>query len=340
LDAVTVTPVQFPGRLLHAKAYAALRVDKKNRRGFVVITSGNATVRGTGIDPKSNIELATCVVDPQGLAEFDELMLSLVRRTPSEKALVKQSRFLRPLALFSRGTFYHRWQGSLSAETRFSFQLTERGEEAARGDVDAFPGYDSESDSKSRDPVDIEEAFKRKPKTLPATFWRTYAVETVLGHWLPAGISQLVEDCVDRTADTYVSAVERHLTDERIQDVSLKLKDEMRQFKRKGWTKGDERLVDGWHRKVARFKSDKGLIKLRVHPYESLPSILTGETRAAVLRAESSLRARLAGKQAAGTRRLIKRYLNKEVELTELDREFDRLSAEAAAKLAQRRVPR
>lgn len=337
---VTVVPVQFTGRLLHAKAYAALRVEGKVVSGFAVVTSGNATGRGMGIDPKSNAELAARISDRQGLLEFNAMVSRLATKSPSTETLVRQSRFLRALALFSRGRFYHRWQGSLSSETRFSFLLTEAGKAAARGDADAFPGYDSDAETKSRDPIMIERVFHRRPRALPRSFWKVYAVETVMGHWLPDAIARLVDERVADTAEGYVNAVAQHLSDERVTKAADELKKEMERFQANGWTKAGPRLVDTWQKRVVRLRTDHALIRLRVHPYEQVPQLLNSETRSAVLQAALSLEQRLAGKATTGTRRVVKAYLDKSLTLAELDASLAGLAEDASRLLTTRRTGR
>lgn len=335
---VEVVPVQLTGRLLHAKAYGALRIEGTTAAGFAVITSGNATGRGMGLDPKSNAEIAACITDRQGLTEFDATVSKLVTNAPSTETLVRQNRFLRALALFSRGRFYHRWQGSLSAETRFSFTLTEAGKEAARGDAGAFPGYESDAETKSRDPVMIETVFRRRPRALPRSFWKVYAVETVFGHWLPEAIARLVDERVAATAEDYVEAVAKHLSDKLVDDAAGVLTAEMIRFRDKGWTKAGPRLVETWRKRVVKLRTDRALIRLRVHPYEQVPNLLTAETRTAVLRASTSLEKRLAGKGATATRRVVKDYLGRSLTLSELDTELAGLTEKASALLAPRRA--
>ena len=127
LKLVRIVPIQFPCRLLHAKAYAAISPEGAASKGFVVVTSGNATRRGLGLDNNNNVELAVLVTQQSALFDFEKLMRELVNKSVSTRKAMQQDRFLLALALFSSGTFYHKWQGSLSSEIRFKFDSHRRG---------------------------------------------------------------------------------------------------------------------------------------------------------------------------------------------------------------------
>ncbi len=210
LDLVTFVPAWFPSQLLHAKAYAAIRPGKKPKRGFVVITSGNATERGLGLIKRlSNLELAMVSTDESYLQLFEQMMAEMVLSPPPMEKALKNDKYLQAFALFSSGEFYHRWQGSLSAEVRFKLTLTKKGLRSQREENPNFPGYRRTAKTISRDPLNLEKIFERTPKPFPLSFWRTYSVETALGYWLPRPIAALVDEKLSGAVDPYMIEIQK-----------------------------------------------------------------------------------------------------------------------------------
>jgi hypothetical protein len=205
LKLVRIVPVQFPHRLVHAKAYAAISPGCAGSKGFVVVTSGNATHPGLGLASNSNLELAVLITQRSALLDFEKVMRELVKKSVSVSKAMQQDHFLRALALFSRGTFYHKWQGSLSSEIRFKLTLTDTGRKARSRGETAFRAYQPDADTVSRDPLSIESIFQNIPKPFPPRFWAIYSVETLLGYWLPNPVSEVVNRKLSEKVAPYIA---------------------------------------------------------------------------------------------------------------------------------------
>ena len=134
---VKVLSVRVPGHLLHAKAYAAVKLPDQEK-GFIVITSGNTTRPGLGLSRASNLEIATLLTEQDSLVEFVDIMRELGKHQISAQLAITQDEFLKALALFGSGSFYHRWNGSLGAEMRFTLTLTRKGKKSTRRECQRF----------------------------------------------------------------------------------------------------------------------------------------------------------------------------------------------------------
>ncbi len=329
---VEVIPVQFPGRLMHAKAYAAIQPGEDNvKKGFVVVTSGNATDPGLGLREKSNLELATVLTDPDSLIAFEEIINQLAGHEVSPADAVKQDEYLGALALFCRGSFYHKWQGSLSSDIRFKLTLTEKGKAERQRNQATFEGYEPDSDSMSRDPLLIQDIFNRIPKPFPDAFWRTYGIDTLLGYWLPEPVAKLADDVLDQRVDPYLDEIDKHTKPRRVRRRSRLLKRQVKEWSSNGWIKDDLSVIQSWVERVKKFGKNKDLLKSRLHPFEKLPEeILVGESRATVRRTFDLLREQLMSKPVLkGTKAVLKKFIVNSMTLEDLDKEFDRIAKAA-----------
>jgi hypothetical protein len=268
LNLVRVVPVQFSQRLLHAKAYAAVGPERTVRKGFLVVTSGNATLRGLGLDDASNLELAVSITQQTELANFEKLIRELVKKSVSERKAMQHDRFLRAIALFCSGTFYHKWQGSLGSEIRFKLTLTDAGKKAKRRGEMAFSEYQPDSDTVSRDPLKIESIFQKIPRPFPPRFWAIYSIETLLGQWLPGPVAIVANHRLSEEVAPYVSAVRKRTSAKTVDEVVRQLLSEVKAFKRRGWIEENSSIIGTWRDRVMRFRENEDLIKLRIHPYE------------------------------------------------------------------------
>lgn len=330
---VTVVPIQVRGRLLHAKAYAAIS-GAGDSDGFVVVTSGNATERGLGLAKNANIELATVSTTSSDVSGFKALFEELAEHEVSEKDALRQDRFLLALALFSAGAFYHRWQGSLSAEVRFKLTLTEAGREERKRNAAAFRRYEADSDTMSRDPLEIGKIFETTPKPFPSSFWRTYAVDTLLGHWVPAPIAELVDDKLSRDIAPYVTAIAGRTAPPKVRRIARELVADIEEYASKSWITETPAVVDKWTERVKRFRENDQALKLRIHPYERVPDVLDSSSRAAILHMERTLSAQLGSKiKIGGTKGVVDRFLRGELTRAQLDRAFQELADDAAESL-------
>ena len=163
---VKFIPSAFPERLMHSKAYAIVTRpggSTGNRKGFVVTTSANLTRRGMGLDDDGNVELAHVSRDAKDLEQLLAIGQRLEESAVSPKRRLKQDEFLFAIRLLTAGTFYHQWQGSLTAEVRFKLRLTDVGRKLGIREQGPLirRGYQTNADSVSRDPLGIARVFRR-----------------------------------------------------------------------------------------------------------------------------------------------------------------------------------
>jgi hypothetical protein len=332
---VSVIPVQFPGRLLHAKANAAIRPGDQQKKGFIVVTSGNATQRGLGLVEASNLELATTTTDVSALANFERLIGDLAKNAVSPQYALKHDTFLLGLALFSSGVFYHRWQGSLSAEIRFKLTLTAKGRKARASNAQDFRGFLPDGDTISRDPLGIESIFKKAPKPFPRAFWRTYSVDTLLGYWLPRPIAVLVDRKLSDDVEPYMDAIQKCTTAKKLATILKGLNADVEGLRESKLIKEDHSAVTAWADRVADFRQNRDLIKLRIYPYTRVPEILNTDTRTLVLEAVSVLRAHLDRKKKhMPTKKAIDQFLRGDLTPTQLNDEWEELAEIASKSIA------
>jgi hypothetical protein len=328
---VKVLPVQIPGHLIHAKAYGA--IGDRNGSGFVVVTSGNATRRGFGLDPNANLELATVTAERWHVAQFKSMMDDLATHGMSEEHAIRHDDFLRALALFSSGSFYHRWGGALGSEIRFRLTLTAKGKKARRSR--SFRGYRSDSDTISTDPLNIEKVFERKPKPFSRSFWRTYSVDTLFGYWVPEPIAQIVDDKLTQSMLPYIEKVKQSTSDAIVGTVAKKRAAEVTRYAKKHWIKENRNVVSEWSARVRQFRENDELIALRLRPYQRVPELLSGESRAAVLEATRSLRLQINSKRKLfPVKSVLAEFLRGRMTRAQLDEEWKRLGDSCRGKVA------
>jgi hypothetical protein len=327
---VKVISVRVPGHLLHAKAYAAIK-PLSQEKGFVVITSGNTTRRGLGLSEACNLEIAALITERESLVEFEGIMRELAKHQISEQLAMKQDEFLQALALFSSGFFYHRWQGSLGAEMRFTLALTSKGKKARSENASQFREYQPDGDTMSRSPIDIENVFRKNPRPFSAAFWRNYAVDTLLGYWIPRPVAEIVDQKLAQDVKPYLDEVRKLTTPTRVTSVVSELKNDLKDFRRRGWVKEKPTVIDGWQDRVTRFRHNADLIKLRIHPYQRVPEVLTSETRQAILETAAVLREHLHyRKRLMPTKSVVAEFFAGRLTVAELDHEWSRVGRTAS----------
>jgi hypothetical protein len=325
-----ILPVRFPGHLLHAKAYAAIGSGDRDKSGFVVVTSGNATQPGLGLVGASNLELAIAATDSQSLAAFEGIIADLAKKQVSGQVAMQQDLFLRALALFTSGEFYHRWQGSLSAEIRFKLTLTPKGRKARKENAPEFSDYQTDSDTISRDPLNIERIFDKAPKPFPQAFWRTYSVGTLLGYWLPRPIAKLVDLKLSDDVEPYMAAIRQHTSTQMIAAIVKRLQADVIRFNKSKLIREGTSVVDTWRERVMDFRKDKELVTLRIYPYTRVPDLLSGETRSAVLEVVNILSNQLGRKKKLSpTKGVANQFLCGKLTQAQLDREWVGLAEKA-----------
>ena len=336
LEHIHIGPAWFDGRLFHAKSYALIgprNTTSGVRRGFVAVTSGNLTRRGMGLDDNPNVEFVHLTDDPAVLEEVRTVTRDLVRnRRPPERYDRRNNDFFLGLSILGSGEFYHKWEGNLSSEVRFTLTLTEAGQAERRRNNQAFAGYDSDSGSISQDPINITRIFDQAKRPFPPRFWATYSVDTLLGRWVPMGIAEAIDRVLDSNVQCYVDEIAIATGPQALAAIKKKLRSQVRRFRKSGWIKETDEAVDRWEQKVTDLSSKTELISLRVLPYEKLPDILDTANRTMILKLVAHARApEKLGKAPRGLKRILGSALN--LEALDWKAEIDLLQSEAKLKL-------
>jgi hypothetical protein len=336
---VKVLLVQVPGHLLHAKAYAAIKPYSKEK-GFVVITSGNTTQRGLGLSDASNLEIATLTTEHELLVEFVDIMHELAINDVTDQREMEQDEFLKALALFSSGVFYHHWRGSLGAEIRFKLTLTNKGKKARLKSSSDFNGYQPIGNTMSRSTIDIQNVFRKIPKPFYPQFWKNYAIDTLLDYWVPCPIAKIVDQKLDEDVKPYLTEIHKLTTPQHINSMVEELNAEVSRLRNKGLIEETQSIVDVWQDRVMRFRNNIDLIKLRIHPYRRIPQLLTSETRLAILETATALREHLSDKKTLSpTKSVVVDFFAGKLTLEQLDLEWSRIGQEVVIKSATIRRP-
>jgi hypothetical protein len=305
-DNVVVDPVSFPNQLMHSKAYAVVTrrpQEKGKRTGFVITTSGNLTQRGLGLDSDNNVELAHVSRETEDLDSIVNVAKRLRQSVVSAQQRLRQDTFLFAIRLLSSGDFYHRWSGNLKSEVRFRLQLSEAGKKLgaqARG-IFRDRGYEGDTESVSSDPLRMERVFSRIPKPLPPEFIRMFTVDTVLGRWMPAEISELVKVRLDRDAEPYLNEVRRLTAPGSLRACIAKLREDVAELRSARVIEGAGDVVDSWEEKVRRLRENDALVKRIVFSLERLEEPLAEMDRTLIVQTYESLQGSVEVKGPRGT---------------------------------------
>ena len=308
IQKINIFPVYFNGKLFHAKGYGLVsELDKitNKRRGFVVTTSGNLTKRGLGVDSESNIEILNITKDSDSINDFFNLIKEL---SVAEEYISKQDEFLLALSIFSSGDFYHKWEGGLSDRVRFSLELNAKGEKEYKTKNSIFNEYKNESNTISKDPIDLQVVFENFPKPFSRQFWATYSVDTLLGRWIPRDIAAMVDEKLKDDAEQYIVAINEATTPRILEFIKRKLLMEVKFFKDQQYIDGNPKeIVDSWIVKVEKFRKNHDLIKCRIFNYEKIPELLDSSNRTLIMQTFNGLQERLnMGVQHKGVKSLIR----------------------------------
>ncbi|MBD2019494.1 hypothetical protein H6F43_04750 [Leptolyngbya sp. FACHB-36] len=285
-------PINFKGRLFHVKSYGL--VSSKTQKGFLATTSGNLTRRGLGIHENSNIEIVEITHDSASLSQFIRITKELREDyCASRKLIAEQDDFVLALRILQAGEFYHKWEGNLSSAVRFQLTLTEKGKESQKVNK-IFKGYQSDSNSILRDPLNLQQVFSKIPKLFPERFWAAYSVDTLLGRWVPRGIANLVDETLEKDFLPYLKKIEEITSVENLKLKEAEIREEVEIFKKKDYIEGDvDKLVSGWRDRAEKFHSKQELIKLCIYKYEKVPEILDSANRRLVRQTFECLRDQL-----------------------------------------------
>ena len=120
-------------------------------------------------------------------------------------------------------------------------------------------------------------------------------------------------------------------TPTRVTSVVSELKNDLKDFRRRGWVKEKPTVIDGWQDRVTRFRHNADLIKLRIHPYQRVPEVLTSETRQAILETAAVLREHLHyRKRLMPTKSVVAEFFAGRLTVAELDHEWSRVGRTAS----------
>jgi hypothetical protein len=214
---------------------------------------------------------------------------------------------------------------------RFTLTLTSKGKKARAENASQFREYQPDGDTMSRSPIDIEKVFSKNPKPFSAAFWRNYAVDTLLGYWIPRSVAAIVDKKLAEDVKPYLDEVRKLTTPTRIASVVSQLKADYTDFRRRGWIKEKPAIIDGWQDRVTRFRENSDLIKLRIHPYQRVPDVLTSETRQAILETAAILREHLRyKKRLSPTRGVVAEFFSGRLTVAQLDNKWSRVGQAAS----------
>jgi len=336
-DSISFTPVNIPSKLLHAKIYAVVSKTKpksENRKGFIAVTSGNLTQRGLGIDKnkKSNVEALEIIKKAASINEFVKIIEDI-----KKKYILKtdtQDKFLLMLRIFSLGCFYHQWDGNLGNNVRFKLTLTTKGKQARAVDDQLFPNYTRDSNTISRDPLNLSSVFEVVPKPFPPRFWATYSIDTLVGRWVPLKISKFVDNILEKETEPYIKEIKKISTPKNINKIVSELEDDFKEFKDNDYIKEKKDVIKSWKERMKSFRNNSDLIKSCIFKYEKVPDMLSLLNRGIVMSSYKSLKLRLSMKQTKGLKAVIIRAFDNGG--IQIEDELDALTQKAANMLNTR----
>lgn len=331
---VDFTPIYLPGQLIHPKAIALLGERPKStssRRGCLILTSANTTSRGAGlVQSNPNVEIALVTAEETALDGFESLFDELRTHAIDKVRESQQDEFLRWLELLAEGCFYHKWSGDLGAEVRWRLKLTKAGIEAYKTRRSTFSNYAPSRNSISRDPFDLRQLFKAHRKPFPASFWKTYAMNTLYGFWVPEPINTVVEDVLAANIRPLVKIVRRRLESKSLEHVCTQLRREVEVYHRKGWIRENTAAVDSWKEKIQQFRENDELMALRLRPYQAVPDILDADAHRRVRALKRAIEERLeARKVHRGVRRVLADFVAESIHHKAARKQFQILAAKA-----------
>ncbi|OUL36773.1 hypothetical protein BV372_05680 [Nostoc sp. T09] len=293
IDDISLIPISAKNnKLFHSKSYALIHSSDKNidnYKGFAFVTSGNLTNAGL----EKNIEIGHIVYDNDSLRNFTDIFFYLKENyTLSEEDLAEQKEFMLAFNLLSNGSFYHQWQQQHQIDLKFRLKLSaeekkRRRNKTNRPEIDLGYDIDQETESFSRDPINIELFFNKFPKPIPDKFLGTYSIDTLLGKWVPNKISELIEAELNNTTNIYIQIFKENITQN--MDTYLKeLKSDIDYLKARDiidWNDEHNRnAIPKWEKRVTQIYQDQNLIKLLLWKYEKIPVVINSiEERTLIL---------------------------------------------------------
>jgi hypothetical protein len=311
--AISFTPVNVPNQLMHAKIYGVISKPGVKRgkgcgkrRGFIAISSGNLTERGLGFSEQySNVEVVEIISAPSSLDEFVDIIENLKKNYAADSK--NQDEFLQALNLLSLGDFYHKWDGNIGGHVRFKLTLTEKGKKARANNNDEglFQGYTTDSETISRDPLQLSKIFEKVPKPFPKRFWASYSVDTLEDRWVPIEISNIVDNLLKKEKEPYVKRVKAIATDKKIKEISDKLSEDLLKYRKLKYVKEKEGVVKAWGKRIGSFRENEDLIQSCIFNYEKKDNLLDSLDRKTIIQTYKTLCQHLSFKQPRGIAKII-----------------------------------
>ena len=276
---VSFTPISYESKLFHAKSYALISSEvtptADNDNGFAIVTSGNLTVSGL----TNNIEIGHIDRNADSLNDFVNLF-SMLRDnyavSPEQEA--EQREFQLAVKVLSSGNFYHIWHPSFDLIFRLTLSPKERkrlrelaNNEETQKKIETF--FTQEIKTIKEDPINIQAVFDICPKVIPGDFWANYSIDTLLGQWVPSGISKLIDDELEQIMEIFEPLLNEIGNPQKIDEYVINLRDYVdRKFKDNFIEFNEDNLlaVETWQKRVKRFFNDKNLLKAFICKYEKI----------------------------------------------------------------------
>jgi hypothetical protein len=313
--AVQFTPINVAGRLVHCKGYSLTRRGRAGQVGFVVITSGNLTGPGLGLDERSNVELAQVSSEMGEIEAFQTAVAYLVgtHALDERKIQVQERDFLLGLRVLGRGAFYRDGNRPLGAEAAFKVVLTEKGKARRKefAHLTEFGPFDKDAASFSLDPLNMAGVFKKVSRPFSRTFWKNHSLKTLLGQWVVPGVANLVEEILGQDVAPYMQEIKRRSAEGVLSQKALELRKEVEQLRAKELIETKVDSVDTWVAKVRAFRGNEDLVREIVFDRHRVPDPLDAQNRRLVLETIKDIRVQFAlAKVPSRTQREIKALLD------------------------------
>src|SRR5438045_3036850 len=157
----------------------------------------------------------------------------------------------------------------------------------------------------------MDRVFIKRPKPLPREFLRMFTIDTLLGRWMPLGISNLVETRLNASLTPYVEQVRRLTKDIRLDEVCKNLEKSVAEFNRKGVIETADDVVQRWRAKVQLFRENEALLHRIVFSLERVEEPFADMDRTLILQTYRSLQGSI---ELKGQRGDLKRTLASAIE--------------------------
>lgn len=183
--------------LFHSKGYAVIQRDGKAdkiRDNFLLVTSGNLTEQGLGLDGAStNFELSYRSNTKKDVQAFIDIVDDIWDDEKLQAESVSKqsiSNMEIQLDILLEATYLCKWEGSIRQELSAIFKVADEsvGKVAMTNPLLIEMKFDIEKRSLGRYYFD-----ERPPKPLPKYFLKNYTANTLIGHWCPSSVWDVVK---------------------------------------------------------------------------------------------------------------------------------------------------